>query len=220
MRKGSATRERILEIAEAAVLAKGFGATSIEELIVEAGITKSGFFYHFKDKNELALGLLARHAEQTDALFRSSFGRGRELGGDDPLHGLLIGLRLLAEEMDALPGGHPGCMVAAMSYQDRLFDRDVRAVVATSTENLVDYFHRILVEVAKVHPPREDTDLRQLALAICCVIDGGIVIDKSLGGGAGVLPAQIRMLATQVRFIFEAPRPIEVVTRPDHIRAA
>ena len=54
MRKGAATRERILEIAEAAVLAKGFGATSIDEVIVEAGITKSGFFYHFRDKNELA----------------------------------------------------------------------------------------------------------------------------------------------------------------------
>ena len=47
MRKGQATRERILDVAEASVLAKGFGATSIEELIAEAGITKSGFFYHF-----------------------------------------------------------------------------------------------------------------------------------------------------------------------------
>jgi TetR/AcrR family transcriptional repressor of nem operon len=46
MRKGAATRERILEIAEAAVRAKGFETTSIEEIICEAGITKSGFFYH------------------------------------------------------------------------------------------------------------------------------------------------------------------------------
>jgi AcrR family transcriptional regulator len=53
-RKGPATRERILELAESAVLEKGFAATSIEELIVAAGITKSGFFYHFKDKGELA----------------------------------------------------------------------------------------------------------------------------------------------------------------------
>ena len=36
------------------MLAKGFGATSIEEVIAEAGLTKSGFFYHFKDKNALA----------------------------------------------------------------------------------------------------------------------------------------------------------------------
>jgi TetR/AcrR family transcriptional regulator, transcriptional repressor for nem operon len=42
MRKGDETRERILEIAEMSVLAKGFAATSIEEIIAEAGITKAG----------------------------------------------------------------------------------------------------------------------------------------------------------------------------------
>ena len=60
MRKGAETRERIMEIAEASVLAKGFGATSIEEVIAEAGITKSGFFYHFRDKNELAREMMLR----------------------------------------------------------------------------------------------------------------------------------------------------------------
>ena len=59
--KGERTRDRILEIAENSVLNKGFGATSIEELICEAGITKSGFFYHFTDTNELARALLLRH---------------------------------------------------------------------------------------------------------------------------------------------------------------
>jgi TetR/AcrR family transcriptional regulator, transcriptional repressor for nem operon len=53
-RKGSDTRERVLDVAEAAVLEKGFAATSIEEVIAAVGITKSGFFYHFRDKNELA----------------------------------------------------------------------------------------------------------------------------------------------------------------------
>src|SRR5215217_1601321 len=53
-RRRGDTRERILELAEAAVLAKGFAATSIDELIAAVGITKSGFFYHFKDKGELA----------------------------------------------------------------------------------------------------------------------------------------------------------------------
>ena len=98
MRKGAATRERILEIAEAAVLAKGFGATSIDEVIAEAGITKSGFFYHFKDKNELAHDMVRRYVETNDRLFDEIFGRGRELS-DDPLQAFLIGLKLLAEIM-------------------------------------------------------------------------------------------------------------------------
>ena len=128
MRKGNETRERILDIAEAAVLAKGFGATSIDEIIAEAGITKSGFFYHFKDKNELARGLLSRYGQRLDQLLADIFGRAGELS-DDPLQRLLIGLTLFAEHMAAMPGGHPGCLVATMSYQDRLFDREVRGMV-------------------------------------------------------------------------------------------
>lgn len=40
MRKGEKTRNRILDIAEASILQKGFGATSIDEVIAEAEITK------------------------------------------------------------------------------------------------------------------------------------------------------------------------------------
>ena len=44
-------REQILDVAGVNVIQKGFAATSIEEIIAEVGITKSGFFYHFSDKN-------------------------------------------------------------------------------------------------------------------------------------------------------------------------
>ncbi len=72
-RKRGDARERLLKLAEAAVLEKGFGATSIEELIAAAGITKSGFFYHFKDKTELARALLERYIAREQGLFDELF---------------------------------------------------------------------------------------------------------------------------------------------------
>ena len=102
-RKGSDTRERILDVAETAVLEKGFAATSIEELIAAVAITKSGFFYHFKDKNELAKALLVRYVEREDALFDDLFHRADELN-EDPLHGFLVGLKMMSELMADLPG--------------------------------------------------------------------------------------------------------------------
>ena len=62
------TRSRILDIAEAAVLDKGFEATSIEEIVAGAGISRGGFFYHFKDKNALARAMLERYIETEDVL--------------------------------------------------------------------------------------------------------------------------------------------------------
>ena len=94
------TRERILDTAEAAVLDKGFAATSIDELIAAVGITKSGFFYHFKDKTELARILLTRYIEREDALFDDLFRRADELN-EDPLHGFLVGLKMLVSSYGA-----------------------------------------------------------------------------------------------------------------------
>ena len=134
LKKGAATRERILQIAETSVLTKGFGATSIEEVIAEARITKSGFFYHFKDKNELAHEMLRRYVNENDRVFNDVFERGRQLA-DDPLQGFLIGLKLLAEVLRDLPNGHPGCLIASVCYQERLFDRKVRELSAQSVKN-------------------------------------------------------------------------------------
>ena len=149
MRKGAATRERILEIAEAAVLAKGFAATSIEELIAAAGITKSGFFYHFKDKNELAREMLLRYVESNDRLFDDIFARGRRADRRSAA-GFLIGLKLFAEMMADLPNGHPGCLIASICYQERLFDREVRELNAQSVRGL----ERALPRLSSTASPR------------------------------------------------------------------
>ena len=200
MRKGAATRERILEIAEAAVLAKGFGATSIDEVIVEAGITKSGFFYHFKDKNELAREMVRRYVETNDRLFDEIFGRGRELS-DDPLQAFLIGLKLMAEIMADLPNGHPGCLIASICYQERLFDREIRQLNTTAVEGWNARFLGYLEEIAAVHPPREPVALADIADMLSCVVDGGIIMSKALSDPRR-LERQVLAFRAFVKLIF------------------
>ena len=74
--KGEKTRERILDVAYEAIVQKGFAATSIEELVEAAGITKSGFFYHFRDKNDMARQLSTASSRRTSkSSIRSKRGR-------------------------------------------------------------------------------------------------------------------------------------------------
>ncbi|MCA1528266.1 TetR/AcrR family transcriptional regulator [Bradyrhizobium yuanmingense] len=203
MGKGEATRERILEIAEAAVLAKGFGATSIEEVIAEAGLTKSGFFYHFRDKNALAREMLRRYLDTNDRLFDEIFRRGRELS-DDPLQSFLISLKLLAEVMADLPNGHPGCLIASICYQERLFDRDVRDLTAQSVRSWNAHFREILDGIAAIYPPREPIDLDDLAEMISCVVDGAIIMSKTLNDPKR-LERQILLFRSCVKLVFTPP---------------
>lgn len=204
MGKGEATRERILEIAETAVLAKGFGATSIDEVIAEAGLTKSGFFYHFKDKNALAREMLRRYVDTNDKLFDDIFARGAELS-DDPLQAFLISLKLLAEIMADLPNGHPGCLIASICYQERLFDREVRDLTADSVRSWNARFRAIFEGIAAVHPPREPVDLGDLAETMSCIVDGGIIMSKTLNDPRR-LERQILVFRSFVKLVF-APAP-------------
>jgi AcrR family transcriptional regulator len=123
--KGEKTRERIMDVAYDSIVQKGFAATSIEELVEAAGITKSGFFYHFKDKNDLARQLFDRFLGEDEGIIETLETRARELS-DDPLQSFLIFLNLYAQMMDDMETLHPGCMVASITYQERMFDADVR----------------------------------------------------------------------------------------------
>jgi len=200
MRKGQATREKLMDIAEAAVLSKGFGATSIEEIIAEAEITKSGFFYHFKDKNELARALLQRYLENEEQILDDLFDRARELH-DDPLHAFLIGLKLFSEMMADLPSGHPGCLVATYCYNERLFDRDVQDINREAVLQWRARFLKVFEEIAAIYPPRDNVDFEALADMVSTTVEGGIVMSKAVREPK-VLSEQIMLLRSYVKLLF------------------
>lgn len=204
MRKGRATREKLMDIAEAGILSKGFGATSIEEIIAQAGITKSGFFYHFKDKNELARALLQRYLENEEEILDSLFVRARELH-DDPLHAFLIGLKLFSEMMADLPNGHPGCLVATYCYNERLFDKDVREINRRAVLKWRERFLGILEEIAERYPPHDDVSLEALADMVSNTVEGGIVMSKAVNDPR-VLSEQILLFRSYVKLLFAPVR--------------
>jgi AcrR family transcriptional regulator len=178
-RAKTTARDRILDLAENAVLQKGFAATSIDELVAGAGITKSGFFYHFKDKGDLAKALLERYLERDHAILDDIFGRARELHSD-PLHSLLIALKLFVEMLETLPESHPGCLAAAYCYQDQLFSREIRDLNAAG---ILAWRRRMLgqlEEIAALYPPRFEIDLETAADMLATLVEGGIILSRVL----------------------------------------
>lgn len=203
MNKGENTRTRIMDIAQDAVLAKGFDATSIDEIVAAAEITKGGFFYHFPDKNALARALIERHIEVENELFDDLWRRAHELS-DDPLHAVLIGLKLLAEMLEDMPNGHPGCVVATAAYQDRLFNAEVREINRRAVLGWRARYRALFDRVAEVYPPHDDVDLDALSDMVSTVVEGGIVMGKALCE-PHMIVGQVMLLRSYVRLLF-APR--------------
>jgi len=216
VKRGTATREKILDIAKSAVLAKGFQATSIDEIIAEAGITKSGFFYHFRDKNELARALVRRFRDQVEAALEDTFGRAGELT-DDPLQKFLIGLKLFAELVAEDHRDGSGCIIASICYQERLFDREVMSSIRDFSLSWRQRFHGYLSDIARQYDLAAGVDLDDLADMLACVIDGAIIMAR-VNNDHRLIERQVLAYRAQVRMAFPTMRVVDqktpLATRP------
>ena len=200
--KGEKTRERILDVAYESIIEKGFAATSIEELVEAAGITKSGFFYHFRDKNDMARQLFDRFLAEDEKIVDILVARARELS-DDPLQSFLIFLNLYAQMMDDMEGLHPGCMVASVTYQERLFDAEVKRMNVEYLKRMRRRFAGSFKKIVAEHPPRVEVDLDALADHLTVIVEGAIVLSKALND-PGLMGRQTRLYRNHIKLIFGA----------------
>src|SRR2546425_7975783 len=66
------SKGKILHVAREQFYRSGFLATSVDDIIEQAKVSKSNFYYHFKTKEDLGLAALARRCEELEAALTSS----------------------------------------------------------------------------------------------------------------------------------------------------
>ncbi len=177
--KGEATKDRLLDIAERHILQNGFAATSIDNLIKEAGITKGGFFYHFNGKNALAYALMQRYRERDAFLFSGLFKRAEELT-DDPLQQILVFVKLLAEMMENLEGLQPRLPCGLVYYESHQVNDEVHKITADSVMDWRRLFREQLDKINARYTANSDTTSDDLADMLSTIIEGGIVVSRAL----------------------------------------
>lgn len=195
------TRERILQVAHDAVIAKGFDATSVEEIASAVEISRAGFFYHFPDKNALARALIERQIIEEGAMLEGFIVRAAELS-DDPLQQILIIMRFMAEGYVEVPGGYAGCILASATYQDRLFDAEVKAANRRAMLAWRNRFQPFFERIAAIHPPRDPVDAGQMADMMNAIIEGGMIVARGMGD-PHVLVQQVLLARQLVKMVYQ-----------------
>ncbi len=79
--EAEATREAMLDAAEAVFLEQGVSGATLEQIARRAGLTRGAFYWHFKNKAELLLAMRQR----VDDPMWEWFGQRREELSDDPI---------------------------------------------------------------------------------------------------------------------------------------
>jgi AcrR family transcriptional regulator len=68
----SDVRKRILDVATALFADKGYGSTSVREVVEAAGVTKPTLYYYFANKEALFIELINMHMDGLDDIIRAS----------------------------------------------------------------------------------------------------------------------------------------------------
>jgi len=200
--RSNSSRERILSCAEVMILQKGFHGTSIDDILDKASITKGGFFYHFDGKPGLAEALIHRYLEHDDTLFDELIAQSAELS-EDPLHRLLIFLKLLADKLALMRETHPGCLVASFTYESQQFRENIRDLIR---EGMVRWRQMISVQLELVnqqYPIETDIATETLADMFTATIEGGIMLTRNFDDNS-LLVNQILAYRSFIRLLYGA----------------
>jgi TetR/AcrR family transcriptional repressor of nem operon len=177
--KGAATREKILDTAQALILDRGFSGVSVDNVIERLQMTKGAFFYHFKNKNELAMELIDRYIRMDVGYFHDCLQRADKLS-NDPLQQVLIVVGLYEEMFAGLEDPYPGCLLASYIYELQMFGDDIKEKINQVFLSWRTELSRRFEIVRQKYPPTDDVHLPSLADEFLVIIEGAFILSKSL----------------------------------------
>jgi TetR/AcrR family transcriptional regulator, transcriptional repressor for nem operon len=210
-RDGTATRERILTVAEKLMTDQGYRATSVDQVIAESGSSKGAFFHHFESKADLAAQLIERYVASD--LAHLDAGLAASAGIDDPVARLVAFLRYYEEDADALMAEQTGCLFATVVAEREFTGSAIHDQVAKATlewrSAVVDLLQPALAArrpVGDGHGDARDLealDMEALADHLFTTFEGGFILCRTLEDRTA-MRSQLRILRQLVEALLGA----------------
>lgn len=189
-------RSRLLDAALAVIRAKGYSATTVDELCTAAGVTKGAFFHHFRSKDELGVAAADHWSDTTGALFAGAPYHRHA----DPLDRILGYVDFRKALLD---GGVPDftCLVGTMVQET--YD-SVPAIRDACDRSISGHAATLVADIEAAMAERGMTPewtAQSLALHTQAVLQGAFILAKAKGG-AEVAADSIDHLGRYIELLF------------------
>ena len=194
--RGSA-RVALLDAAHKLVRRQGWNATTVDQLCVEAGVTKGAFFHHFASKEALGVEAARHWSAVTGPLFANApYQRLR-----DPLQ-RIFGYMDFRATLAEGPLESITCFAGTAVQEVYATSEAMRAALGATITSHAELLARDFSAVMERYPPRVKVGAMDLALYTQTVLQGGFVLAKSTGDRAALLDA-INHLKIYLRMLFK-----------------
>jgi TetR/AcrR family transcriptional regulator, transcriptional repressor for nem operon len=169
--KGDITREKILEAARSLFNTKGFGATSINDLVDASGLQKGSIYFHFPGKDAIALTVLEEASNSFMVFLADS------LTGESP--GLCLeNFFCNVMEKHLASGFVGGCIFGNTALEMGDSDKRYAELVNQLFDRWIGKIEEFVVAAQERGELRTDIPANALARNIVAVIEGGIMMSR------------------------------------------
>lgn len=192
-------KESILQAAQSLMLAKGFSATSLDEICKKAGLTKGCFFHYFQGKDDLAKAVLERFASRAQEGM-SSCGCGCEQ--KDPLKRVYAYLDF-AINMGRDPKADCGCLIGSFAQEMSDTHPEIRSICAEGFRQWAKVLEDDLKAAQLKYKPKVKFSPKELAQFFIAVFEGSQIMAKAMNNRS-VIEKNMSVLRQQVLTIFNA----------------
>jgi TetR/AcrR family transcriptional regulator, transcriptional repressor for nem operon len=161
------TRDRIIVTAMRLFLAKGYGATSIADILAETGINSGSLYHAFPGKQDLLLAVLEAYRTGIGPMLIAPAWD----GVDDPLErifALLGAYRRALETTDCTYG----CPIGSLALELHEPDPPVRAALAANFTAWADAVETCLIAAGFADP-------RPIAEFVLVTMEGGVMLART-----------------------------------------
>jgi TetR/AcrR family transcriptional repressor of nem operon len=168
------SKTKLLDAALQVIRAKGYAATTVEDICNQARVTKGSFFHHFKSKDDLALSATAHWEAITEALFAAA----PYHKPPDPLDRLLGYVKFRGA---MLTGELPDytCLLGTLVQETYATHPNIRAACDRGMSRHIAELTRDVEAAKKLYAPRPRWSAESVGYFIQSVLQGSFVFAKA-----------------------------------------
>ena len=170
------TKRKLVDAGVKLMRVKGYNATSVDEICLDAGVTKGGFFHYFKSKEDLAQTAMSDFREKR--LLDMANAPFRKLA--DPLDRIFARLDYVKSSQEGLSPSARGCLVGMFAQELASTNPEFRRACLDSFRQSAKDFEKDLTEAKALYAPKAEFDPEKLASLYVSLYQGSKMISKTL----------------------------------------
>jgi TetR/AcrR family transcriptional regulator, transcriptional repressor for nem operon len=192
----SSAKTKILDVALKVIRAKGYAATTVDDLCAASDVTKGAFFHHFKSKEDLGVAAVQHWSDVTGELFAAAPYHRHA----DPLERVL-GYLEFRKQLLTGDVAEFTCLVGTMVQETFKSSPAIRAACEASISEHAAKIDTSIAEAMRQRGLRAEWTAKSLALHTQAVLQGAFILAKAKGD-AKFAAASIDHLRRYIEYLF------------------